>query len=59
MNPDDYANTTIPVIRNESKKFEDLPLEFKIKSDLSLKRAKALVDDVMKAKGIEKPEESK
>ncbi len=59
LNPDDYANTTIPVIRNESKKFEDLPLEFKIKSDLSLKRAKALVDDVMKAKGIEKPEESK
>ena len=57
LNPDDYANTTTPVKRNESKKFEDLPLEFKIKSDLSLKRAKALVDDVMKAKGVEKPEE--
>lgn len=59
LDPEDYANSTIPVIRNESKKFEDLPLEFKVKSGLSLKRARALVDDVMKAKGIEKPDEEK
>lgn len=59
LNPEDYANSTIPVIKNESKKFEDLPLEFKVKSGLSLKRAKSLVDDVMKAKGIEKPAEEK
>ncbi len=53
LNPEDYANSTIPVVKNESKKYEDLPLEFKVKSGLSLKRAKSLVDDVMKAKGIE------
>ncbi len=59
LNPNDYAESTIPVIANTSKKFEDLPTEFKVKSDLSLKRAKTLVDDVMKAKGISKPEEKK
>ena len=59
LNPNDYADSTIPVTANTSKKFEDLPTEFKVKSDLSLKRAKILVDDVMKAKGISKPEEKK
>ena len=59
LNPNDYADSTIPVVANTSKKFEDLPTEFKVKSDLSLKRAKILVDDVMKAKGISKPEEKK
>ena len=59
LNPNDYVDTTIPVIANNSKKFEDLPTEFKVKSDLSLKRAKMLVDDVMKAKGINKPEGKK
>lgn len=59
LNPEDYANSTIPVVKNESKKFEDLPLEFKVKSGLSLKRAKSLVDDVMSAKGVVKPEETK
>ncbi len=59
LNPNDYVDSTIPVTANSSKKFEDLPTEFKVKSDLSLKRAKILVDDVMKAKGISKPEEKK
>ena len=59
LNPDDYKDSTIPVIANTSKKFEDLPTELKVKSDLSLKRAKTLVDDVMKAKGIIRPEEKK
>ena len=56
LDPNDYKESTIPVIENNSKKFEDLPVELKVKSDLSLKRAKALVDDVMKNKGIVKPE---
>ena len=56
LNPNDYKDSTIPVVENTSKKFEDLPVELKVKSDLSLKRAKALVDDVMKSKGVAKTE---
>lgn len=59
LNPDDYAESTIPVIANSAKKYEDLPAEFKVRSDLSVKRAKILVDDVMKAKGVSKPEEKR
>jgi len=55
LDPKDYANGTIPVDENKAKKFEDLPLIFKVRSDLSLRRAKALVDDVMKKKGVAKP----
>ena len=57
LNPDDYANSPIPVERVDSKKFEDLPCLFRIKSDLSYKRACKLIDDVMAAKGVEKPEQ--
>lgn len=56
LNPDDYKDTPIPVIRAESKKFEDLPLQFKIRSDLSYRRALKLVDDMMAKAGFEKPE---
>ena len=59
LNPNDYKNSTIPVEFNKAKKFADLALLFKVRSDLSLKRAKILVDDIMKAKGVEKPEEKK
>ncbi len=54
LDPKDYANTTIPVKENERKKYEDLPLQFDIRSDLSYRRATQLVDDLMKKKGIEK-----
>ncbi len=54
LDPADYAESTIPVTTNTSKKFADLPVTFKVKSDLSLKRAKMLVDDVMARKGVEK-----
>ena len=54
LDPKDYENDTIPVETNSSKKFEDLPLTFKIKSDLSYRRALKLVDDVMAKKGISK-----
>ncbi|MCR5079426.1 MAG: hypothetical protein K6B65_05900 [Bacilli bacterium] len=56
LNPEDYANSTIPVATNTSKKFIDLPLAFKVKSDLSFRRAKKLVDDLMAAKGYTKEE---
>ena len=60
LDPKDYADTTIPVIANNSKKFADIPLTFKIKSGLSFRRALKLVDDVMAKKGRSKgdaPEE--
>lgn len=51
-----YEDSPIPVKKVEAKKFEDLPLMLKVQSDLSLKRAKQLVDDVMAARGVSKPE---
>ena len=54
LDPKDYENGTIPVETNNSKKFEDLPLTFKIRSDLSYRRALKLVDDVMAKKGVTK-----
>jgi hypothetical protein len=32
--------------------YRDLPLMFKVKSNLSLKRAKILIDDLMKSKDL-------
>ena len=54
LDPKDYENGTIPVETNNSKKFEDLPLTFKLRSDLSYRRALKLVDDVMAKKGVTK-----
>lgn len=54
LDPKDYENDTIPVETNNSKKFEDLPLTFRIRSDLSYRRALKLVDDVMAKKGVTK-----
>lgn len=51
LDPEEYKDSTIPFERNDSKKFEDLPLSFKIKSDLSFRRALKLVDDMMAKKG--------
>lgn len=56
LDPKDYENTTMPAKVNERKKYEDLPLQFDIRSDLSYRRALQLVDDLMKKKGIEKKE---
>ena len=57
LNPDDYAESTIPVERAEAKKYEDLQCLLRVKSDLSYRRAKKLVDDLMQKIGIEKPDE--
>ena len=48
LNPDDYRNTTIPV-QDASEKgiYEEIPLVFKVKSGLSMKRCKQLIADVM------------
>ena len=56
LNADDYADSTIPVEKAEAKKYEDLPCMLRVKSDLSYRRAKKLVDDLMQKIGIERPE---
>ncbi len=48
LDPKDYENTTIPVLDAGHKGiYEEIPLVFKVKSDLSVKRAKQLIDDAM------------
>ena len=48
LNPEDYRETTIPV-QDASEKgiYEEIPLVFKVKSGLSMKRCKQLIADVM------------
>ena len=57
LNPADYAESTSPVEAAEAKKYEDLPCLLRVKSDLSYRRAKKLVDDVMAKLGMPKPDE--
>jgi len=53
LNPKDYANSPLPVQDVSHKKvYADIPLVFKVKSDLSMKRAKDLISDVMKKNGL-------
>lgn len=56
LDPAKYQGSTIPVEAVDSKKYEDLPCMLKVRSDLSYRRAKQLIDDVMAAKGQPKPE---
>ena len=56
LNPQDYADSTIPVEPSAAKKYEDLPCLLRVKSDLSYRRAKKLVDDVMAKIGLPRPE---
>ena len=45
LNPSDYAESTIPVIDSGDQKiYEEIPLTFKVKSGLSVKRSKILID---------------
>ena len=57
LDPNDYADSTIPVEQAQAKKYEDLPCLLRVKSDLSYRRAKKLVDDLMQKVGLEKPDE--
>jgi hypothetical protein len=59
LDPKKYMgeNSTIPVTDASSKKiYADTPCVLKVKSPLSLKRAKMLLADMMKEAGIEKKE---
>lgn len=54
LNPKDYENTKFP-IQDASHKgiYKEIPLVFKVKSELSVRRAKQLVADVMEKGGLE------
>jgi len=53
LNPKSYDDTSIPVDDvGDKKMYRDMPLMFKVKSNLSLKRAKILIDDLMKSKDL-------
>ncbi len=55
INPQHYADSTITVLDDSAKnKYKDVPTVFKVKSGLSLKRAKQIIDDVMAEAGIKK-----
>ena len=57
LDPKDYADSTIPVDDASDKKmYQNIPLVFKVKSSLSVKRAKVLIDDLMKKKGLPQKE---
>ena len=57
LDPQAYADSTIPVERAEAKKYEDLPCLLRVKSELSYRRAKKLVDDLMQKVGLDRPDE--
>ena len=57
LDPKAYADSTIPVETAEAKKYEDLPCLLRVKSDLSYRRAKKLVDDLMQKVGLDRPDE--
>ena len=54
LNPDDYKDSPIPV-QNAGHKgiYADIPLVFKVKSGLSMRRAKELIQTVMEKDGFE------
>ena len=53
LDPKDYANSSIPVQDVIHNVYKDIPLVFKVKSELSLRRAKELIADVMEKNGLE------
>ena len=54
LDPADYANTTLPIQDASNKEmYQEIPLVFKIKSGLSLRRCKDLIRDAMEKDGLE------
>ncbi|MBE6136169.1 MAG: APC family permease [Erysipelotrichaceae bacterium] len=56
VDPSKYEDSPIPVEVATAKRFIDTPCMLRIKSDLSYRRAKLIVDEMMKEAGFEKPE---
>ena len=60
LNPADYKDSTIPFDDVSHKKsFAEIPFVFKVKSGLSLRRAKALIKEMMDKAGIAQESEPK
>ena len=57
LNPDDYKDSTLP-IQNAGHKgiYAEIPLVFKVKSGLSMRRCKQLIQDVFDKNGLEQGE---
>ena len=54
LDPKDYEKTTLPVQDAGHKGiYKEIPLVFKVKSDLSMRRAKQLIADTMEKSGLE------
>jgi len=57
LNPEDYADSTIPVQDASNKSvYADIPLVFKVKSALSLRRCKELIAAAMEKDNLEQGE---
>ena len=57
LNPADYANSTLPIQdASEKDMYQEIPLVFKVKSPLSVRRCKELIQDVMEKDGLEQGE---
>lgn len=53
LDPSQYHDSTFPILDAGHKGvYKDIPLVFKVKSDLSLKRAKQLIAEVMEKNGL-------
>lgn len=52
LNYEDYQDSVIPVKISEKKSYQDVPVIFKVRSNLSLKRAKTLITQMMEKHGI-------
>ena len=57
LNPEDYKDSTLP-IQNAGHKgiYSEIPLVFKVKSGLSMRRCKQLIQDVFDKNGLEQGE---
>ncbi len=54
LDPEDYKNTTLPIKDVSTKAiYKDIPLVFKVKSELSFRRAEQLIRDCMEKHGVE------
>lgn len=57
LDPKNYEDSTLPISDASSKAiYKDIPLVFKVKSGLSLRRAKSLIADVMKVDNLSQGE---
>lgn len=53
LNPNDYKDTTIPYKDGSKfKKYQEIPFIFKVKSELSVRRAKSLIADMAAQQGL-------